>query len=150
VTSSVAAVKARLVAICDGAVDKSASLPGVLVIYGPITGVTTAPPRVVSVGAARGTREADSMTLDTAAERYTVDIVCSASILAEVAQADADNFALADYVACESAVGADPTLGLGGLIHAETFGDWELSELADSNGREANLRWSVQIYSQNT
>lgn len=145
-SSSIPAVKAALVSVLAGA------LPDTQVIYGPKEAVTTTGPRILTVGRVVGSRELDSMSLDTSSESYTVDLVASVS-LAGTSQQAADDLALADYAAAEVAVReypGGPTLGLGDGIRVLPTGEFELAELADENGRHAAVRFSVRVYAQTT
>lgn len=142
-TSSIPTVKAALVTVLQ------AALPATQVIYGPLSAVTTTGPRVLTVGRVVGTRSADALDMGTAAESYTVELVCSAD-LTGTNQQSADEAVLADYVAGEHAIRADITLGLPGTVSVVPFGEIELVEQADENGRHAAVRWSVSVYAQTT
>jgi hypothetical protein len=149
VTSSIPAVKAALVSVLTTA------LPSTQVIYGPSTAVTTTTGRILTVGRAVGIRELDSLAVGTAAERYTVELVCSVDIGAATSQQTADDLALADYATAEQAIreysgGPDLGLAASGVLNLLPTGDFELAELADENGRHAAVRWSVAVYAQTT
>jgi hypothetical protein len=146
--SSIPAVKAALVSIL------SAALPDTQVIYGPSTAVTTTSSRILTVGRVTGRRESDSIGLATTREEYTVELVASVD-LASTSQQSADELVLADYAAAELAIReypAGPTLGLeaAGVLQAVPFGEFELSELADGDGRHAAVRFGVDVIAQNT
>lgn len=143
-TSSIPTVKAALVTVL------TAALPATQVIYGPVTAVTTTTDRVLTVGKVIGRREADSMSMSSASEQYTVELVNSVDT-AGTAQQAADELVLADYAAGMAAVMADLTLGITGFAVSVTpFADFELAEQADDNGRHAAVRWAVSVYAQTT
>lgn len=140
-TSSIPTVKAALVSVL------AAALPSTQIIYGPSNSVTTKGPWVATVGRAVGTRSPDAMDFASAKEEYTVELMCSVSLAGTSPQA-ADGLALANYASAEAAIRADTTLGLPGTVQVTGFGQFELMEQADSDGRHAAVRWSVQVYAQ--
>jgi hypothetical protein len=145
-TSTIPAVKAALVTVL------AAALPNTQVIYGPSGAVTVTEDRLLTVGKVTGSRELDSMSLDTAAERYTVELVASVD-LAGTSQQAADEMVLADYAAAEQAIREYPTgpnLGLGAGVQVLPTGDFELAEQADADGRHAAVRFVVNVYAQTT
>jgi hypothetical protein len=142
--STIPTVKAQLVSVL------TAALPSTQIIYGPP--VPPLPPRVLAVGKAIGTRELDSLSLETTAEQYTVELIASVSLSGADQQA-ADELVLADYAAAELAIRehpSGPSLGLSGTVHVLPTGEFELSEQADDNGRHAAVRFSVSVYAQNS
>lgn len=146
--SSIPAVKAKLVSLLTTA------LPNTQVIYGGTGTVTTTGPRILLIGRASGTRQPDSMSLDTSSEQYVIELVASVD-LAGTSQQAADEMALDDYAAAELAIreysgGGDLGLAASGVLSALPTGAFDLEEQADENGRHAAVRFGVAVIAQNT
>lgn len=136
---TISTVKARLVEVL------TAALPDTQVVYGPLSAVTTLKPRALSVGRAAGTREITSLSLTSAQERYTIDLLVSVA-LSGTSQQSADELALADYAsAVDAIVVAHPDLGLGAGYTIVARSEFELVEVADDQGRAAQVWFAVAV-----
>jgi hypothetical protein len=127
-------------------------------INGPSTSVTTTKNHLVTIGGedegVGGTRELNSMGVDTTEEQYLVPVVISAD-LAGTDQLLADDAVLDAYEAYEQAIReypAGPNLGLAasGVLKALPTGDFRLMRRATGETRSAAVRFYVSVYAQNT
>ena len=152
-------VKAALVALAETTF--AADAAPVSVIYGPRTATTVTEDRLVSVqgiGPGQGTRTADSLAGDgaaeTASEAYVLTVVCSADLqgAGDETQQAATQGALDLWTRLTAAVRAVPGRDLGlaavGVQLAVPDSGFELAERADENGRQAAVRWGLRVMAQ--
>jgi hypothetical protein len=142
--STIPAVKAGLVSVWTTA------LSGALVIYGPLSAVTTTPARVLSVGRVSGTRDSADMSSSAVSETYSIECLVSVAF-SGTSQQMAEEQALADYeTACDAVNALRPDLGLGAGMTVRALSSFELDEVANEHGRAAQIRFSIQVFAPNT
>jgi hypothetical protein len=141
--STVPAVKAALVALF------TAALPDAQVIYGPRGTVTFTEPNVVTVGNVTGTVGSASMNLREA-EDYVIEVTVSATLAGPDTQRAATEAADALWVAAKAVLRAPPggSLGVAGVTSAQPVGEFGLTEISDSNGRNATIQFGVHVLAQ--
>ena len=130
----------------------------VQVIYGPATADNfRQADRVVQIGGAKGTAEADALDLGTYTERYVIEIVTSvdlAMVADSAGQQTATEAVLDLWSRQELAVREHPTGDLGasasGVLGARVNGEPELMEPPTGTGRSAAVRWGVYVIGQRT
>lgn len=137
--SSIALVKAALVAILTPA------LPDTQVIPGPVD-VTMLRSRVLEVGGESTPILIQVTSLDGSSRTETYTLMLTASVsqsgtILGVAEASAVD----DCAAAVAAIVANPSLGLDNL-NATVTGNAELTESANAQGRSAAVRFPVEIF----
>jgi hypothetical protein len=141
--STVPDVKAALVAAF------AAALPSADVIYGPRQGITITKPNIVTVGNATGTLGRASLNLREA-EDYTIEVTVSASLPGADTQQDVTEIADALWAAARQAIRNPPggNLAIAGVQSVQPTGEFELTETATSDVRNATIRFGVRIQAQ--
>jgi hypothetical protein len=142
--STVPDVKAALVAIF------TAALPSADVLYGPRQGVTITKPNIVTVGNALGILGQASLNLREA-EDYTIEVTVSASLPGADTQQDVTEVADALWTAARQAIRNPPggTLAIAGVQSVQPTGEFELTETATSEVRNATIRFGVRVTASN-
>ena len=148
-TSSVAAVKAQLVAILAPALGSDTQ-----VLYGSIASATTTGSQALTVGKVAGTRELRSLTRLSCHERYTVELVAAVSS-SSAGQQEVDEAVMAIYELAEVTIrsypgGSDLGLAASGVLKILPLGEFELVEQADENGWHAAVRFAADVVAQTT
>ena len=143
-SSTIAAVKSALVSTL------SSALPSAQVIYGPRGAVTVTKPQIVVVGDVRGLHEVIGLSPlgNDVAERYEVDIVVSVTLPGANTQQQATETALSLWESARAVIDSlnDSVTGIPAVIGIRAIGeDWELTESADGNGRNAAVVFKCQV-----
>jgi hypothetical protein len=145
VTTSIPTVLVALAALAEVTLPDSWQI-----INGPASSVTTLGPQVIVVGeTVEGNRDLDGMTYDSLGEQYNVQVDFSVD-LPGTAQTAADTIAFEGFAAFDSALRANDTLGIDGVLQAVLLGEFLVTRQASQTGRYTHIRSFVAVHAHQT
>lgn len=149
-STTVGAVKTALVALLEATFAGDAA--PVTVFDGPRGAKTFSEDRIALVLDVAGTSGADALDLGTQGETYTVQVRLAVRMTGADSLQAARDAVLDLWQRAELAVREHPTGDLGlsasGVLGVRVAPQFELTEVADAEGREAGVRWGVYVIGQ--